>query len=215
MSLEQSDKTCKFAWRRDGAGWLLLHGRRRFGRVVPDAKHPGMWRSLKLQGRRSESANLSWAKNAVLVAAERELDFERRAIVPSECQEKRGVFSRPSSLVRQNELGARRGRSHAQARHRIHEWLSFWISQPVAEAECQAESTAGAELARADRDCRMVEKPRRPIDPSATHRIRRPASDRRAQLVHGHRRRIETGQRFCSKYSAPAASSFRDRQGSE
>jgi hypothetical protein len=105
VQIEQSNKTCNFAWRRDGDGWLLLNGRRRFGRVVPDTRRPGMWRSLKSQGQISESANLSWAKNAVLVAAERELAFERRAIDPSKCQEKRGVFSTPSSLVGQNELG--------------------------------------------------------------------------------------------------------------
>jgi hypothetical protein len=105
VQIEQPGKTCNFAWRRDGDGWLLLNGRRRFGRVVPDLNHPGMWRSPKSHGQHSESANLSWAKNAVLVAAERELDFERRAIDPSKCQEKRGVFSSPSLLARQNELG--------------------------------------------------------------------------------------------------------------
>lgn len=106
MQIEQPRKTCNFAWRRDSDGWLLLNGRPRFGRVVPNPNHRGMWRSLKSHGQVSESANLSWAKNAVLVAAQRELDFERRAIDPSKCQGKRGVFSPPLSLVHQNELGA-------------------------------------------------------------------------------------------------------------
>jgi hypothetical protein len=84
----------RLAWRRDGNGWLLLAGRRRYGRVVPDPDHAGMWRSVKSGERLSDTANLSWSKNAVLVAAERELEFEdqqRRAIDPSNCPE-RGVI---------------------------------------------------------------------------------------------------------------------------
>jgi hypothetical protein len=98
-------QVCSLAWRRDGDGWLLVFGRRRFGRVVPDQKYPGMWRSVKPGGQLSDMANLSWAKNAVLIAAERELEFEdrlRRATHPPKCPEKRGSFSVPSSLVRQN-----------------------------------------------------------------------------------------------------------------
>jgi hypothetical protein len=107
MPVKQPDKNCNaLAWRRDGNGWLLLAKRRRFGRVVPDPEHAGMWRSLKSGGQLSEPANLSWAKNAVLVAAERELDFERRAIDPPKCPQKRAVFSASSSLVRQNGVGA-------------------------------------------------------------------------------------------------------------
>jgi len=40
-------------------------------------------------------ANLAWAKNAVLVAAEREIEFEDRTRSgkhPSKCAENRGVF---------------------------------------------------------------------------------------------------------------------------
>jgi hypothetical protein len=33
-------------WQREAGGWRLFHGHRRFGRVVPDAWHPGMWRVL-------------------------------------------------------------------------------------------------------------------------------------------------------------------------
>ena len=55
------------AWRRDGNGWLLLAGRRRFGRVVPDPKYPGMWRSVKAGGQLSDMSNLSWAKNVKTV----------------------------------------------------------------------------------------------------------------------------------------------------
>jgi hypothetical protein len=79
-------------------------GRRRFGRVVPDIRYPDMWRSKLSGGRLSDMANLAWAKNAVLVAAERELEFEdrqRSAIAPSKCPEKRGVFERAAPAVAQ------------------------------------------------------------------------------------------------------------------
>src|SRR6266571_3740383 len=65
-------------WKRDGIGWRLLIGRRRFGRVIPDSKFPGMWRSPLSSGRLSDMANLAWAKNAVFEAACRELEFEQR-----------------------------------------------------------------------------------------------------------------------------------------
>lgn len=93
------------AWRRDGNGWVLLAGRRRFGRVLPEPNHAGMWRSAKTFGRLSDLSNLSHAKNAVLVAAEVELEWEdgqRRAIDPLFTGHSRAVFRAPSSLVRQN-----------------------------------------------------------------------------------------------------------------
>ena len=83
------------SWRRERNGWLLIAGRRRFGRVVP-AKHSGMWQSTRGDGQPSDIANLSWAKNAVLAAAELELQFEdrqRRAIDPPKSPEKQGVFN--------------------------------------------------------------------------------------------------------------------------
>lgn len=83
-------------WKRAGNGWRLFDGRRRFGGVVPDDKHPGMWRCVLSGGRLSDMANLSWARNAVMEAAVRELVFEARqgpATDPSNCPEKRGVFS--------------------------------------------------------------------------------------------------------------------------
>jgi hypothetical protein len=98
-------KAIPLTWRRDRDGWLLLAGRRRFGRVVPDQKHEGMWRSVKPCGQLSDMANLSWAKNAVLIAAERELDFEdrqRRATDPSNCPVNGDLFAGSSTLVRQN-----------------------------------------------------------------------------------------------------------------
>jgi hypothetical protein len=67
-----------------------------------------MWRSLKTRGQLSDMCNLSHAKNAVLVAAEREIEFEdrqRRATDPPNCSENEGVFSGSSPLVRKNGRG--------------------------------------------------------------------------------------------------------------
>ena len=69
---------CDLAWKRDGADWLLLHKRRRMGRVAPDHKHRGVYRLLLSRGRLSDMANLSWAKDAALAAAIRELEYEAR-----------------------------------------------------------------------------------------------------------------------------------------
>ena len=70
--------TRQLVWRRDGNDWVLYAGRRRFGRVYPDSKYAGMWRSTLPSGQPSDMANISWAKNAVLVAAERELEWSAR-----------------------------------------------------------------------------------------------------------------------------------------
>src|SRR5262245_44225292 len=105
-----ADPGAPLAWRRDGADWVLFSDRRRFGRVVPDDKYPDMWRSTLSGGRLSDMANLAWAKNAVLVAAERELEFEARlrtAIAPLNCPEKRGVFEGAAPPVRKTAAGVR------------------------------------------------------------------------------------------------------------
>jgi hypothetical protein len=94
----------RLGWRRDGIGWLLVAGRRRFGRVVPDPEHASMWRSSLGRGELADMANLSWAKNAVLIAAERELEFEdrrRRAKDPSKCPERERCFSGSRPPMRQ------------------------------------------------------------------------------------------------------------------
>lgn len=72
-------------WTRDGKDWVLKLGRRKLGRVFPDDRYPSMWRSRRADGRLSDMANLSWAKNAVLGAAERD-------IAPSKSPAKRTVF---------------------------------------------------------------------------------------------------------------------------
>jgi hypothetical protein len=89
----------RLTWRRDGSDWVLFLDRRRFGRVVPDSKYPNMWRSVLFGGRLSDMASLAWAKNAVLVAAELEVEWEARANTPSKCPEKGGVFEGSAGSV--------------------------------------------------------------------------------------------------------------------
>src|SRR5262249_16985342 len=96
-------------WRRDGADWVLFSGRRRFGRVVPDSKYAGMWRSTLSGGRLSDMANLAWAKNAGLIAAQRGVEWAARpdgAIAPSNCPENEGVFEGAAPPVTPNDLAA-------------------------------------------------------------------------------------------------------------
>jgi hypothetical protein len=93
----------QLTWRRHGTAWRLFVGRRRFGDVVPDSKYPRMWRSPKSNRRMSDMANLSWAKNAVVEEAIRELEWEarrRRAITPSKSQQIASVFESRSSPMR-------------------------------------------------------------------------------------------------------------------
>ena len=100
---------CDLAWKRDGADWLLLHKRRRMGRVAPDSEHRGMYRVVLSRGRLSDMANLSWAKDAALAAAIRELEWEtrdmstvstnHRATDPAKCPEKRGSLPATAPLI--------------------------------------------------------------------------------------------------------------------
>ena len=87
--------------------WILLSGRRRFGRVIPDDKWPSMWRSTLSGSRLSDMANLAWAKNAILVAAERELEWECRAITPPKCPQKWGLSESARPLMRPPALPGR------------------------------------------------------------------------------------------------------------
>jgi hypothetical protein len=58
-------------WIREGADWVLKFNRRKLGRVSPDDRQPGMWRSRRADGQLSDMANLRWAKHAVLAVAGR------------------------------------------------------------------------------------------------------------------------------------------------
>jgi hypothetical protein len=76
---ELKSNTDNLTWRQDRTGSRLFAGRRCYGRVVPDTQHPKMWRSKLCRGRLSDMANLAWAKNAVLEAAIREIEWEELA----------------------------------------------------------------------------------------------------------------------------------------
>ena len=69
--------------------WILLYRRRRMGRVVPDKDHPGMWRSVKVDGILSDTANLCWSKDNVMAQAMREVAWNA-ANDPRKCPVKRG-----------------------------------------------------------------------------------------------------------------------------
>jgi hypothetical protein len=74
--IDRTERTRDFTWRRHGPDWLLFERRRKFGRVVPDTQHPGMWRCVLANGRLSDLSNLSRAKSATLDAATREIEWE-------------------------------------------------------------------------------------------------------------------------------------------
>jgi hypothetical protein len=60
-------------WIRERTDWVLKFNRCKLGRVFPDDRYPGMWRSCRADGQLSDMANLTWAKAAVLAAAERDI----------------------------------------------------------------------------------------------------------------------------------------------
>jgi hypothetical protein len=64
-----------------------------------------MFRSVLSDGRLSDMANLTWTKNALLAAAQRELDWERRATDPRKTQQKRGVFSAAAAPIEKTDGG--------------------------------------------------------------------------------------------------------------
>jgi hypothetical protein len=94
-----TDPTTELYWVRDGDGWVLKLGKRKLGRVFPDAKLPGMWRSRRADGRLSDMANLSWAKAAVL-------DVAARDLTPPKPQQIAPVFETRSPPMRQREGAA-------------------------------------------------------------------------------------------------------------
>ena len=51
---EEFAARAQLKWARESDAWILLYRRRRMGRVVPDKDHPGMWRSVKVDGILSE-----------------------------------------------------------------------------------------------------------------------------------------------------------------
>ena len=78
MASNESPLVRSLTWRKSAKGWRLFAGKRRFGSVIPDSKYPGMWRVPLSDGRLSDMANMSWARNAVLATAVREIEYEAR-----------------------------------------------------------------------------------------------------------------------------------------
>jgi hypothetical protein len=91
--------TTSLKWQREGVNWLLLFNRRRVGRVVPDSRYPKMHRSVRADGRLSDMANLSRAKDAALDAVTRDLAWDS-ANSPRKAQQIGTVFSAPSPPMR-------------------------------------------------------------------------------------------------------------------
>lgn len=90
------------AWKRHGDHWVLKAGSRKFGRVVPDATYPGMWRPVLLSGGLGDMANLSWAKSVTLDAAVREIEWDiaQRSVQALQFPaENEGVFSQPAPPI--------------------------------------------------------------------------------------------------------------------
>lgn len=87
-----------FQWKADGDSWVLLCERRKFGRVVPDKVHPGMWRSTMRDGGLSDFANLTRARHALIESARREIAYEQKLATrdPLNCSESGAVFERHS-----------------------------------------------------------------------------------------------------------------------
>ena len=109
MTMTDDDIGLQLRWRRDGADWELLYRARRMGRVVPDGRHPGMFRSPKSDGRKSDMSNLTWAKAAVMTEAIRELawDLGRKAATdPSKCSANEGVNPPPGAPVTPDRAAA-------------------------------------------------------------------------------------------------------------
>ena len=91
-------------WRRamrEGDAWILLYRRRRMGRVVPDKERPGMWRSVKVDGNLSDTANLCWSKDNVMAQVLREVAWDA-ANDPQKCPVKRVSREQKSSPMRLN-----------------------------------------------------------------------------------------------------------------
>ena len=88
-------------WTREGDAWILLYRRRRMGRVIPDEERPGMWRSVKVDGNLSDTANLCWSKDNVMAQVIREVAWDA-ANDPQKCPVKRVSREQKSSPMRLN-----------------------------------------------------------------------------------------------------------------
>ena len=85
---EEFSARSQLKWTREGDAWILLHRRRRMGRVVPDKNHLGMWRSVKVVGILSDTAGRRDAGPAEIATKASGLFFAtlRTASKPSSAQ---------------------------------------------------------------------------------------------------------------------------------
>jgi hypothetical protein len=98
---EEFSARSQLKWTREGDAWILLYRRRRMGRVVPDKNHPRMWRSVKVDGILSDTANLCWSKDNVMAQAIREVAWNA-ANAPQKCPAKGGSREQKSPPMRLN-----------------------------------------------------------------------------------------------------------------
>jgi hypothetical protein len=91
-NITKPQSSASLRWKSEGKGGSrLLLGNRCFGRIVPDSRYRGMWRSVMPNGSLSDMANIAWAKHAVIMQACRELEYEQATRHPQKCPEKWGV----------------------------------------------------------------------------------------------------------------------------
>jgi hypothetical protein len=103
-----------FTWQEHMDGWALhaIGHRSAIVRVLPDKAWPGMWRIRHPDGRLSDMANLTWAKDGAVAVAMRFLDPRKvdspvakpMACLPSRRKAEQRVPASP--LVRQIEEAA-------------------------------------------------------------------------------------------------------------
>ena len=98
---EEFSARSQLKWTRQGDAWILLYRRRRMGRVVPDKDHQGMWRSVKVDGILSDTANLCWSKDNVMAQAIREVAWDA-ANDPPKCTVNSGSRDQKSPPIRLN-----------------------------------------------------------------------------------------------------------------
>jgi len=90
-----------FTWHEQSDGWALhaIGHRSAIVHVVPDKVWPGMWRIRHPNGRLSDMANLSWAKDGAIAVAMRWLD-------PRKVSRRRAEQSRPVASPMRHIEGA-------------------------------------------------------------------------------------------------------------
>jgi hypothetical protein len=147
MTDEEEFSACsQLKWTREGDAWILLYRRRRMGRVVPDKNHPGMWRSIKVDGILSDTANLSWSKDNVMAQAIREVAWNATND-PQKCPVNRGSHRVKSSPVRFSEKAYARDTEWTSPR----KMLDYYMDNRTASRHVRSASTWPPLRARCER----------------------------------------------------------------